>query len=51
MPTTLEALHRAVVASPEDRTVRLAYADSLDEAGDAAASSRAEFIRAQIAAR
>jgi uncharacterized protein (TIGR02996 family) len=50
MPTTLEALHRAVVASPEDRTVRLAYADALDEAGDAAAVARAEFIRAQIAA-
>jgi uncharacterized protein (TIGR02996 family) len=47
MPTTLEALHRAVVASPEDRTVRLACADALDEAGDA---PRAEFIRAQIAA-
>ncbi|VTU01165.1 unnamed protein product [Gemmataceae bacterium] len=50
MPTTLDALHRAVVASPEDRTVRLAYADALDEAGDAAAVARAEFIRAQIAA-
>ncbi|WP_439621534.1 TIGR02996 domain-containing protein [Gemmata sp.] len=47
MPTTLEALHRAVVASPEDRTVRLACADALDEAGDA---PRAEFIRSQIGA-
>lgn len=49
MPTTLDALHRAVVASPEDRTVRLAYADALDEAGDAAGVARAEFIRCQVA--
>jgi uncharacterized protein (TIGR02996 family) len=36
----------AIVASPDDDTPRLAYADWLDEHGDAA---RAEFIRTQIA--
>ena len=45
MADTLEALNRAVIAAPEDRTVRLVYADALDEAGDAA---RAEFVRAQV---
>jgi len=48
MLTTLEALHRAVVASPEDHTVRLAYADALDETGEKADAVRAEFIRTQI---
>ncbi|MBA4191006.1 MAG: hypothetical protein C0467_23725 [Planctomycetaceae bacterium] len=48
MFTTLESLNRAVVASPEDHTVRLAYADALDETDDKAAAARAEFIRAQI---
>ncbi len=48
MFTTLEALHRAVIASPEDRTVRLAYADALDETGEQANAIRAEFIRTQI---
>ncbi|MBA4066020.1 MAG: hypothetical protein C0501_20335 [Isosphaera sp.] len=46
--STLDALHRAVIADPADRTVRLAYADALDEAGDPASAARAEFIRAQI---
>ena len=46
--STLAALHRAVVASPEDRTVRLVYADALDETGDADDAARAEFIRTQI---
>jgi uncharacterized protein (TIGR02996 family) len=48
MPDTLESLNLAVVASPEDRTVRLVYADALDETGDPADAARAEFIRAQI---
>ncbi len=41
------ALLAAVVADPADDTVRLAYADCIEERGDAA---RAEFIRAQVAA-
>lgn len=40
-----EAFERAVVASPDDDTVRLVYADWLDERGD----PRGEFIRVQIA--
>ncbi|MCE9568316.1 MAG: TIGR02996 domain-containing protein [Planctomycetes bacterium] len=48
MVTTLEALHQAIIASPEDRTVRLVYADALDETGDTVDATRAEFIRAQI---
>lgn len=46
--STLAALHRAVVASPEDRTVRLVYADALDETGEAGDAARAEFIRTQV---
>jgi uncharacterized protein (TIGR02996 family) len=48
MSDTLEALHRAVIANPQDRTVRLVYADALDETGDRVHVARAEFIRAQI---
>lgn len=48
MSETLDALHRAVIANPTDRTVRLVYADALDEAGEPAYRTRAEFIRAQI---
>jgi uncharacterized protein (TIGR02996 family) len=48
--STLDALHRAVIADPADRTVRLAYADALDESGDPASAARAEYIRGQIAA-
>jgi uncharacterized protein (TIGR02996 family) len=48
MPDTLDALHNAVIASPQDHTVRLVYADALDETGDPAEVARAEFIRAQI---
>ncbi len=48
MSTTLEALNRAVIASPEDHTVRLVYADALDETGDPTDAARAEFIRSQI---
>lgn len=50
MSDTLEALHDAVVAAPADRTIRLVYADALEETGDPAAVARAAFIRAQIEA-
>src|SRR6476646_8319259 len=49
MSSTLEALHRAVIADPADRTVRLVYADALDETGLPEHVTRAEFIRSQIA--
>jgi uncharacterized protein (TIGR02996 family) len=48
MSTTLEALRQAIIANPEDRTVRLVYADALDETGEPADAIRAEFIRTQI---
>jgi len=44
------ALLAAVAADPEDDIVRLAYADWLDERGDARSADRAAFIRAQIEA-
>ena len=44
--STESALLRAVRDNPDDDTVRLVYADFLDEQGDA---DRAEFIRAQVA--
>ena len=50
MSSTLEALNRAVIETPADRTVRLVYADALDETGGAADAARAAFIRAQIEA-
>ena len=40
-----DAFLRAVCATPADDTVRLVYADYLDEQGD---SARAEFIRVQV---
>ena len=43
--TDREALHRAVLADPDDDTLRLVYADALEEEGDA---RRAAFIRSQI---
>jgi uncharacterized protein (TIGR02996 family) len=43
---TAQDFHEAIIASPRDDTPRLAYADWLNEQGDAA---RAEFIRVQIA--
>lgn len=46
--TTLDALHAAVVARPDEDTPRLAYADHLDELGGESNAARAEFIRAQI---
>lgn len=44
---TLVALFANIVANPEDDTVRLVYADALDEAGGAENVARAEFIRVQ----
>jgi uncharacterized protein (TIGR02996 family) len=44
-PPGYEPFLRAICANPEDDTVRLVYADWLDENGDA---ERAEFIRLQI---
>jgi uncharacterized protein (TIGR02996 family) len=49
MSETLASLHRAVIASPTDSTVRLVYADALEESGVSSNLARAEFIRAQIA--
>lgn len=43
--TERDALLRAVLADPADDTVRLAFADWLDENGE---SERAEFIRVQV---
>jgi uncharacterized protein (TIGR02996 family) len=48
MNSTLAALEAAITANPADRTVRLIFADALDEAGDPAGADRATFIRAQI---
>lgn len=50
MTGTLAALHRAVIAAPADRTVRLVFADALDETGEPAHRARARFIRAQVEA-
>jgi uncharacterized protein (TIGR02996 family) len=49
MEDTLAALHAAVIDAPADRTVRLVYADALDECGAHSDVARAEFIRAQVA--
>jgi uncharacterized protein (TIGR02996 family) len=43
--TDREALYRAVLENPDDDTLRLVYADALEEEGNAA---RAAFIRAQV---
>lgn len=43
--TDLDALYRAICAQPDEDTPRLAYADALEESGDA---DRAEFIRIQV---
>jgi uncharacterized protein (TIGR02996 family) len=48
MTSTLTALHAAIIANPTDRTVRLIYADALDDSGEPANVARAEFIRAQV---
>jgi uncharacterized protein (TIGR02996 family) len=47
MPPGYEPFLRAICANPADDTVRLAFADWLDENGD---PERAEFIRCQIEA-
>lgn len=44
----LAALRRAVVAAPGDDTVRLAYADRLDESGAPANRCLARFIRHSV---
>jgi uncharacterized protein (TIGR02996 family) len=43
-----KALMRAILDNPDDDLPRLAYADWLDETGDATDRDRAEFIRVQI---
>jgi uncharacterized protein (TIGR02996 family) len=43
--TDLEALYRAVLEDPDDDTLRLVYADALEEEGD---GRRAAFVRAQV---
>src|SRR5437879_6590694 len=48
MEDTLAALYAAILDAPADRTVRLVYADALDETGEPSYAARAEFIRAQI---
>ena len=48
MSSTLDALYAAIVDNPSDRTVRLVFADALDESGAPGDATRAEFIRAQI---
>lgn len=48
MQDTLAALQAALIDAPADRTVRLVYADALDESGDPVHAARAEFIRTQI---
>src|SRR5262245_57198091 len=47
MPTGQNLL-AAILADPDDDTVRLAYADWLEEQGDPAQQPRAEFIRVQV---
>jgi uncharacterized protein (TIGR02996 family) len=46
MSTSRDALYRAICADPDEDTPRLAFADLVEEEGDAL---RADFIRAQIA--
>ncbi len=49
MTETLAALYGAIIDAPTDRTVRLVYADALDESGEPSNTARAEFIRGQVA--
>src|SRR5262245_46178095 len=44
------AFLRAIASDPADDTARLAYADFLEESGDAVHTERAEFIRTQVEA-
>src|SRR5688572_5761980 len=41
------AFIRAILADPRDRTLRLVYADWLEERGDAESDSRAEYLRVE----
>jgi uncharacterized protein (TIGR02996 family) len=41
----VESLYRAILAAPGDDTVRLVYADALEESGDEATAA---FVRAQV---
>jgi uncharacterized protein (TIGR02996 family) len=41
----VESLYRAILAAPGDDTLRLVYADALEESGD---ETRAAFVRAQV---
>lgn len=43
----LTALHKAILANPDDNTLRLVYADALDERGEPGDAEQAAFIRAQ----
>ncbi len=43
--TDRDALYRAVLGNPEDDTLRLVYADALEESGD---PRRAAFVRAHV---
>ncbi|VTU01084.1 leucine-rich repeat-containing protein typical subtype : Leucine-rich repeat-containing protein typical subtype OS=Herpetosiphon aurantiacus (strain ATCC 23779 / DSM 785) GN=Haur_4051 PE=4 SV=1: LRR_7: LRR_6: LRR_6: LRR_6 [Gemmataceae bacterium] len=43
--TDPDALYRAILAAPDDDTLRLVYADAVEEAGD---PRRAAFIRTQV---
>lgn len=46
--TALDALHAAILADPADDLPRLAYADWLEEHGDAEQQVSARFIRVQL---
>lgn len=48
MTDTQRDLYAAVIAAPGDDTVRLIFADALDDTGESADARRAAFIRAQI---
>ena len=45
MISIIEELHKSILDDPSDDTVRLIYADALEENGD---HDRAEYIRLQI---
>lgn len=48
--TDTEALLRAICAQPDEDTLKLAYADHLDELGGAERAARADYIRLHICA-
>ena len=47
--TDLDAILARIIAEPGEDTVRLAYADALDERGEPGDAERAEFVRVQVA--